>query len=66
MDLIGNEGIAYFHKVKDPNNQYGELIRCDFCGEVSEIYTEICPFCHRRFVNKKDKTLYIFGEEKEK
>lgn len=53
MDLIGTEGIARYQVVSDPDNpKYGELIKCLFCGQISEIYTDTCPFCHRRFVDK--------------
>lgn len=58
MDLLGMENVAFFHKEADPDNsEFGELIRCEFCHELAEVYSTSCPFCGRRFVYK-NKTLY--------
>lgn len=64
MDLIGKEGIAHFHFIVDPDNKFGKLIKCDFCGYIAETYAESCPFCHRRFVDKDNKA-YVPNEESE-
>lgn len=66
MDLIGMEGITFFHRVPDPDNtKYGELLYCEYCGCLSEIYSDTCPFCGRRFVHRHSKTPYVPESEEE-